>query len=159
MSLSVRRVVTGHDSQGRAIVLTDEIANNVINNRPGAHSAVIWSTDQFPVNNDGDADPTAQRIGTTLENGTVFRVVRYEPGVTPRRHRTDSVDYAVVISGQIEMELDDGVVATLKQGDVLVQRGTVHNWVNKTNEVCIIAFVLVSAKPVTVDGKELPPHG
>ena len=159
MSLSVRRVVTGHDSQGHAIVLIDEIANNVINNRPGAHSAVIWSTDQFPVNNDGDADPTAQRIGTTLENGTVFRVVRYEPGVTPRRHRTDSVDYAVVISGQIEMEMDDGVVVTLKQGDVLVQRGTVHNWVNNTNEVCIIAFVLVSAKTVTADGKELSPHG
>ncbi len=159
MSLSVRRVVTGHDAQGRAVVLTDEIARNVINNRPGAFSSVIWSTDQFPVNNDGNADPTARPIGTTLENGTVFRVVRYEPGVTPRRHRTDSVDYAVVISGQIEMELDDGVVATLKQGDVLVQRGTVHNWVNKTNEVCIIAFVLVSAEPVKINGETLPPHG
>jgi quercetin dioxygenase-like cupin family protein len=159
MSLSVRRVVTGHDNQGRAVVLTDEISTNVINNRPGAFSSVIWSTDQFPVNNDGSEDPTATRIGTTLKNGTVFRVVRYEPGVTPRRHRTDSVDYAVVISGQIDMEMDDGVVVTLKQGDVLVQRGTVHNWVNTTNEVCVIAFVLVSADPVKIDGVELPPHG
>ena len=159
MSLSVRRVVTGHDNKGRAVVLTDEISNNVINNRPGAFSSVIWSTDQFPVNNDGTDDPTATRIGTTLKNGTVFRVVRYEPGVTPRRHRTDSVDYAVVISGQIDMEMGDGVVVTLKQGDVLVQRGTVHNWVNTTNEVCIIAFVLVSADPVKIDGVELPPHG
>jgi len=58
MSLTVRRVITGHDDQGRAIVLTDEISQNVINNRPGAFSSVIWSTDQFPVNNDGDDDPT-----------------------------------------------------------------------------------------------------
>lgn len=159
MSFSVRRVVTGHDAQGRAIVITDELAKNVINNRPGAHSTVIWSTDQFPVDNDGAADPTTKSIGTTLENGTVFRVVRYAPGVTPRRHRTDSIDYAVVVSGEIHMELDDGVVASLKQGDVLVQRGTVHNWVNKGDVDCIIAFVLVSANPAKVNGQELPSHG
>ncbi len=155
MSLHIRRVVTGHDAAGRAVVKIDEPAKNVISNRPGASSCVVWSTRGFPVDNDGDVDPTAAPIGTTLQNGSVFRIVRYEPGVTPRNHRTDSIDYAVVISGQIDMELDDGVVVTLKAGDVLVQRGTIHNWVNRGTEVCVVAFVLISAKPVTAAGKPL----
>ena len=75
--------------------------------------------------------------------------------MTPRNHRTDSIDYAVVISGEIDMELDDGVIVKLKAGDVLVQRGTIHNWVNRGTEDCVIAFVLISAKPVTAAGKAL----
>jgi quercetin dioxygenase-like cupin family protein len=65
----------------------------------------------------------------------------------------------VVISGEIDMELDNGVVAHLKQGDVLVQRGTIHNWVNRGKEVCVIAFVLISAKPVSAGGKRLDAVG
>jgi quercetin dioxygenase-like cupin family protein len=155
MTLQIRRVVTGHDAQGRAKVEVDELAKNVISNRPGASSCVIWSTKGFPVDNDGFDDPTSASFKTTVEGGTVFRIVHYEPGVTPRNHRTDSIDYAVVISGAIEMELDDGVVAKLNAGDVLVQRGTIHNWVNRGTEPCTIAFVLVSAKPVTASGKAL----
>ena len=78
----------------------------------------------------------------------MFRVVQYKPGVAARNHRTDSIDYAVVISGAIEMELDDGVVVKLRAGDVLVQRGTMHNWVNRGTEDCVVAFVLISATPV-----------
>jgi quercetin dioxygenase-like cupin family protein len=155
MSLQIRRVVTGHTQNGRAKVEIDEIATNVISNRPGASSCVVWSTKGFPVDNDGFADPTKASFKTTVDNGTVFRIVRYEPGVTPRNHRTDSIDYAVVMSGAIEMELDDGVVVKLKAGDVLVQRGTIHNWVNRGPDVCVIAFVLISAKPVTAAGKPL----
>ena len=158
MSLKIRRVVTGHDASGRAVVKIDEIAKNVSSRRPGASSTVIWSTDSFPVINEGDDDRSDKVSGTTLENGTVFRVVRYEPGVTPRRHRTDSVDYAVVISGEIDMELD-GETVTLKAGDVLVQRGTVHTWVNRGKEDAVVAFVLVAAKPVTVGGKTLAAVG
>lgn len=159
MSLQIRRVVTGHTSEGRAKVEIDEIAKNVISNRPGASSCVVWSTKGFPVDNDGFSDPTKAEFKTTVEGGTVFRIVRYEPGVTPRNHRTDSVDYAAVLSGSVEMELDDGVVVSLKAGDVLVQRGTVHNWVNRGTEPCIVAFVLVSAKSVTANGKPLPAVG
>ena len=155
MSLQIRRVVTGHDAKGHAKVEIDEIAKNVISNRPGASSCVVWSTKGFPVDNDGFKDPTTGEFKTTVEGGTVFRIVHYAPGVTPRNHRTDSIDYAVVISGAIEMELDDGVVAKLQAGDVLVQRGTIHNWVNKGTEPCVIAFVLISAKPVTAEGKVL----
>jgi quercetin dioxygenase-like cupin family protein len=159
MSMQVRRVVTGNDAKGQAIVEVDEIAKNVISNRPGASSCVVWSTKGFPVDNDGFQDPTSGSFKTTVEGGSVFRIVRYEPGVTPRNHRTDSIDYAVVISGGIDMELDDGVVVSLKAGDVLVQRGTIHNWVNPGTEACIIAFVLISAKPVTASGKSLAAIG
>ena len=158
MSLQVRRVVTGHDAVGRAVVKIDEIAQNISSRRAGVSSTVIWSTDTFPVVNEGDDDLGQRKTGTTLENGTIFRVVRYEPGVVPRRHRTDSIDYAVVISGEIDMELD-GESVTLRAGDVLVQRGTIHNWVNRGKDVAIVAFVLVAAKPVNVDGKPLHAEG
>src|SRR5664279_3392326 len=62
---------------------------------------------------------------------------------------------SISIARAIEMELDDGVVAKLKAGDVLIQRGTIHNWVNRGTEPCIIAFVLISSKPVTAAGKTL----
>jgi quercetin dioxygenase-like cupin family protein len=158
MSLKIRRVVTGHDAQGRAKVLIDEQVKNVISSRPGANSSVIWSSVGFPIDNDGDNDPSHKAIHTTIDNGTVFRVVSFGPGVSPRNHRTDSVDYAVVISGEIDMELDVGVVH-LNAGDILVQRGTIHNWVNKGTAPCVIAFTLVAAKPVTAGGKTLPAQG
>jgi quercetin dioxygenase-like cupin family protein len=135
-------------------VLIDEISKNVVQARPGAHAAVIWSSEGFPVDNDGSADTAGRKVGTTLDNGTVFRVVSFGPGVSPRNHRTDSIDYATVLSGEIDMELD-GTSVHLKAGDVLVQRGTIHNWVNRGTAPCIIAFVLVAAKPVSVGGKVL----
>jgi quercetin dioxygenase-like cupin family protein len=158
MSINVRRVVTGHDDQGRAKVLIDETVKNVASQRPGALYSVIWSSEGFPVDNDGDADPSGKKIGTTIPDGTVFRIVSFGPGVAPRNHRTDSIDYAVVISGEIDMELDVGKVH-LKAGDVLVQRGTIHNWVNTGSQPCVIAFTLVSAKSVTAGGKALPAQG
>ena len=132
----------------------DETAKNVTQGRPGAHAAVIWTSEGFPVDNGGDADTSSRKVGTTLDNGTVFRVVSFGPGVTPRNHRTNSIDYAVVMSGEIDMELD-GESVHRKAGDVLVQRGTVHNWVNQGSAPCVIAFVLVAAKPVTAGGKVL----
>src|SRR5215468_7592581 len=154
MSLTVRRVVTGHDSNGNARVVIDEIANNVATTRPGANAAVIWTSEGFPVNNDGNVDICDRKVGTTLDNGAVFRVVSFGPGVAPRNHRTDSIDYATVISGEIDMQLD-GETVHLKAGDVLVQRGTIHNWVNTGTVPCVIAFVLVTAKSVTAGGKVL----
>jgi quercetin dioxygenase-like cupin family protein len=158
MSLNLRRVVTGHDANGRALVKIDEVSKNLVSGRPGATSCVVWTTESFPVNNTGDADEATRQVGTTLNNGTVFRVVEFAPGVAPRNHRTDSIDYAVVMSGEIDMELDDSVVH-LKAGDVLVQRGTIHNWLNRGTVPCVIAFVLIDAKPVEVGGKVLHAEG
>jgi quercetin dioxygenase-like cupin family protein len=158
MAVNVRRVVTGHDANGRAKVAIDEVSKNVISSRPGASACVIWTTEGFPVDNTGDADTSTRKVGTTLANGCVFRVVEFAPGVSPRNHRTDSIDFAVVMSGEIDMQLDDSEVH-LKAGDLLVQRGTIHNWVNRGREPCQIAFVLVDAKPVTVGGKTLLAEG
>jgi quercetin dioxygenase-like cupin family protein len=158
MALQVRRVVTGHDDNGRAIVAIDEISKNLLSGRPGQMGCVVWTTEGFPVDNTRNEDTGPRKVGTTLPNGTVFRVVEFGPGVSPRNHRTDSIDYAVVISGEIDMQLDDTVV-TLRAGDVLVQRGTIHNWINKTDKPCVIAFVLIDAKPVQAGGKVLNASG
>ncbi|MGC2204202.1 MAG: cupin domain-containing protein [Stellaceae bacterium] len=158
MALQIRRVVTGHDTSGRATVKIDEIAKNPVSSRPGATSCVVWTTHGFPVNNDGGEDESRRQTCTTLDNGTIFRILELAPGVSPRNHRTDSIDYAVVMSGEVNMELDDTTVH-LKAGDVLVQRGTIHNWVNRGTEPCVIAFVLIAAKPVTAGGKVLHAQG
>jgi quercetin dioxygenase-like cupin family protein len=152
--LKIRRVVTGHDKDGRAVVRIDEDCKNVISRRPNHASCVIWSTGEFPTDNGSEADGGAREVATTDPNGTVFRLVEYSPGVSPRNHRTESVDYAVVISGEIDMEMD-GAMVHLKAGDVLVQRGTIHNWINRGTVPCVVAFVLVAAKPVERAGKVL----
>jgi len=158
MPLQVRRIVTGHDATGHAIVKIDEIVGNPREGRPGARVHPVWTTEGFPANNDGQEDAGQRQTGTTLENGTVFRVIEFHPGVTPRNHRTDSIDYAIVISGEIDMQLDDSTVH-LKAGDVLVQRGTIHNWVNRGALPCVIAFVLIAAKSVEAGGKTLAAQG
>ena len=158
MALQIRRVVTGHDASGRAVVKIDEVAKNLVSSRPGATACVVWTTEGFPVDNTGEEDAGLRKTGTTLDNGTVFRILELAPGVTPRNHRTDSIDYAIVMSGEVDMELDDTTVH-LKAGDVLVQRGTIHNWVNRGTLPCVIAFVLIAAKPVEVGGRVLHAQG
>ena len=152
MAIKVRRVVTGHDKHGKAVVRIDDVGAHVGSSRPGMTRQLIWTTTDLPVKfvEDGE-DKGAREIGTTITNGSVFRVIEFEPGVTPRNHRTDSIDYAVVMSGAIDMEMDDTVVH-LQAGDVLVQRGTIHNWVNNGTEPCVIAFVLIGAEGNTAVG-------
>jgi quercetin dioxygenase-like cupin family protein len=159
MTVHVRRVVTGHDGKGRAVVKIDEVSKNIVSNRPGASASVIWTTDTIPADNSGDADTSTKKIGTTLPGGTVFRVIEFSPGVSPRVHRTDSIDYAVVISGEIDMELEKGTEVHLRAGDVLVQRGTLHNWINRGTAPCVMAFVLVDAKSASAGGKVLSAVG
>ena len=153
MALQVRRVVTGHDKAGRAVVIFDGVSA-VHSGRPGHEASVIWTTEGYPVDNDGAEDAALRQVGSTLPDGSVFRVISYGPGVAPREHRTDSIDYAVVISGEIDMELE-GSLVHLRAGDVLVQRGTIHNWVNNGTQACVIAFVLIDAKPAETGGRVL----
>lgn len=156
--LRIRRVVTGHDDDGRAIVAIDEIAENVLSRREGQQGIVVWSTDESPADNMDPADGAARTLATSDDNGTVFRIVKYDPGVAPRQHRTQSLDYAVVMSGEITMGLDDGDVH-LRQGDVLVQRGTIHNWVNNGSVPCVVAFILCAAKPIEAADETLEATG
>jgi quercetin dioxygenase-like cupin family protein len=158
MAFQVRRVITGHDASGRAIVTIDEVSTNVFSGRPGATACNVWTTDSSPANNDGAADEGLRKVGTTLKDGTIFRIIEFAPGLAPRNHRTDSIDYIVVMAGEIDMELD-GSVVHLQAGDVMVQRGTIHNWVNRGTAPCVLAVVLVDAKPVEAGGKVLPAAG
>jgi mannose-6-phosphate isomerase-like protein (cupin superfamily) len=159
MTLQIRRVITGHKPDGKATVLIDDIsknrpprdATNTVN-----ETTVIWTSEGFPVSNDDQkSDAGTREVGITQSGGTVFRVVSFGPGNPDMNHRTDSIDYAVVMSGEIDMELDDGESVHLKAGDVLVQRGTIHNWKNRGSEPCLIAFILISAKPVETGGRVL----
>ena len=100
---------------------------------PAPWRHAIWTTEGFPVNNDSQDDAGARPVQTTLPGGTIFRVIEFKPGVQARNHRTDSIDYIVVMAGEIDMEMD-GTMVHLKAGDVLVQRGTIHNWINNGTE-------------------------
>lgn len=156
----VRRVITGHDAQGKAIVKVDEVCTDFVEGRPNGFVRNIWTTDTTPADNSGQQDGGA-RAGrfTMIENGTVFRILHFLPGVAQRVHRTDSIDYLVVMAGEIDMELDDGVSVHLDTGDVMVQRGTVHNWVNRGTEPCTMAVILVHANPVEAGGRTLNAFG
>jgi mannose-6-phosphate isomerase-like protein (cupin superfamily) len=158
MSLHIRRVVTGHDDNGRAVVTIDEVSTNVISRRPQHQSCVVWSTGGFPSDNSTALDGGLRPVASTDPNGSVFRIVEYGPGVAPRNHRTESIDYAVVLAGEIDMDID-GATVHLRQSDVLVQRGTIHNWNNRGSEPCVIAFVLIAAKPVERAGRILSATG
>ena len=154
MAFQVRRVITGHDANGRAVVMIDEDSKHAFSGRAGATGVNVWTTAGFPANNDGAEDAGLRKVGTTLPDGTIFRVLEFAPGLAPRNHRTDSIDYIVVMSGEIDMELD-GTVVHLRAGDVMVQRGTIHNWVNRGTEPCVLAVILIAAKPVAAGGKVL----
>ncbi|WP_444905516.1 cupin domain-containing protein [Microbulbifer sp. SSSA008] len=154
MSVNVRRVVTGHDPEGKPVVLIDDQGLHTSSWRPHMVQQQLWTTQGLPVElcEDGRDNGGRKFDGTTIPGGSVFKVVEFGPGVTPRSHQTDSIDYAVVMSGNIEMEMGDEVVVKLSAGDALVQRGTVHNWVNRGEEPCVIAFVLISSTGNTAFG-------
>ncbi len=168
-----RRVVTGHDASGKAVVVIDGAAPNVkLRKASGATSTLLWVTDESPADISGGADRADRDLGVAPPPvGSIFRIVDFPPSAEfepvdnealiremgieqgasragPARHaamhRTQSIDYAVVMSGEIDMLLDDSEVH-LKAGDVLVQRGTNHAWVNRGKESCRVAFVLIDA--------------
>ena len=139
--MRIRRVVTGHDADGKAVVKWDSEID-AVPGRPGFSHVPLWATDKLPPVLT-DEDPAKWDIGTTVADGSVFRIIKYDPGVAGRWHETDSIDYAVVLSGEIDMQLDEGEVH-LAAGDVLVQRATNHNWVNRGTAPCVIAFILIA---------------
>lgn len=165
MALQVRRIVTGHDATGKAIVTTDErVAAESGRVRPGIVRCEVWSTNRMPVSN-SDAAETEQRKGFVIRHnyvgsgqGTVVRVVEFAPGAPKFMHRTETLDYAILLSGECDLELDDGKTVHVTQGDIVVQRGTMHAWVNNGTKPCVFAFVLIDAEPVNVAGQSLRTH-
>src|SRR5215213_2522437 len=134
---SIRRVITGHDSDHAAKVIRDEPATNAKYPQPGLVSTMMWCTEGAPAKmpiGEQPEDMGARILGTAPpKNGTRFAVIDFPPGNEPHMHRTETIDYVIVIEGEIEMRMDESTV-TLKQGDVMVQRGTNHAWANRSSK-------------------------
>jgi quercetin dioxygenase-like cupin family protein len=144
-------VVTGHDGKQVAKVITDGPATNAKYPAPGIVSTMIWCTDETPADipaGEDVEDMGARIIGTAPPpHGTRFAVIDFPPGNRAIMHRTETIDYVVVLSGEIDMDMDDSTVR-LRAGDVMVQRGTNHAWANRGTARARLAFVLVDAKPL-----------
>ena len=148
-----RRIVTGHDERNVARVIIDGPATNTRTGASGSSSTLLWCTDATPADiaiGTNVEDMGARKIGTPPPpNGTRFAVLEFPPGSVSPLHRTETIDYVIVIEGELEMDLDDSTVK-LKAGDVLVQRGTNHSWANRSGAPARAAFVLVDAKPLGI---------
>jgi quercetin dioxygenase-like cupin family protein len=155
LSSAFRRIVTGHDRAGHSIILSDDSLEPQPIPSGDAAFQLVWTTPTVPVDmNNGDDGPTP--AGLTLNGGSVIRIVDMLPGRSSPMHRSFSIDYGVVLSGELELELDGGETVALSAGDIVVQRGTTHLWRNPSSDrVCRIAFVLIEAKPIVVDGRVL----
>ena len=149
----IRRFVTGHDADHVAKVLMQGPATNAKYPSPDTVSTLIWSTDRTPADiavGEEIEDLGARIIGTAPPaNGTRFAVIDFPPGNRPRMHRTETIDYVIVLEGEIEMDMDDSTVK-MKAGDVMVQRGTNHAWANRSNRRARVAFVLIDAAPLGI---------
>jgi len=172
MALHSRRIVTGHDADGKAVILIDDAPQ--IRKRPGSGTEVqqFWVTERTPAEEVGAKDPTDKIKGTNPPlSGSHFRLLEIPPekdhprteaeaeahrktqgvevgplgkGKHPGMHRTHSIDYAIIVKGEIDMMLDDSEVHC-REGDVVIQQGTDHAWVNRGDKPCQIAFILIGA--------------
>ena len=170
---TVRRVITGHRSDGRSTVLIDTLAPNVKQRQAGNASTLLWVTEETPALVSDAGDRAAREIGVPPpRRGSVFRIAEFPPrtggevrdnetvlrdfgigpdvkrGHPPRHpaiHRTRSLDYVVVLEGEIDLLLDDRDLR-LKAGDVIVQQATNHAWINRGAATCRLAMVFVDAE-------------
>lgn len=176
MAPPVRRIVTGHNDAGKSIFVMDGPAPMVNENNAGVTVTELWETRATPASNAGADDPTRHAFRLMPpKNGSNFRIIEYLPDKqrvaqlkapsTPHNtmiegyqrdlankrhpgfHKTDTIDYAIVLKGEIWALMDEGEVL-MKTGDVLVQRGTSHAWSVRTDEPATVAFVLIDAEPV-----------
>ena len=150
---TIRRIVTGHGEDRIARAMLDAPAANAKQAGNGAVSTLIWSTDRTPADialGTDFEDMGARIIGTQPpRSGTRFAVIEFPPGAPTAMHRTESIDYVICIAGEIDMDMDDSTV-TMRAGDVMVQRGTNHSWVNRSSGPARLAFVLIDAEPLGI---------
>ena len=158
MAATVKRIVTSHDAAGKPVFYkTDELPILSSPAAPGMSGAMIWTTGAVPADNTGDLEGEHRSQGAGLKGGSVLWVTEFEPGFQSPLHRTFSIDYGVVISGALELELDGGECVRLAPGDLIVQRGTNHLWRNPSKqEPCRIVMSMIEAHPVEIDGRQLP---
>ena len=153
----VRRIVTGHNPQGSAVLKSDaRFASEPIASGD-AEFALLWTTATVPADNNDETDGRARDAGLTIEQGSVFRIVDFLPGAMSPMHRTNSVDYGIVLSGEIELELENGIRTIAGPHSVIIQRGTNHKWRNPSaSDYARVAFVLIEAPAYQHNGQPLP---
>ncbi|WDF74513.1 cupin domain-containing protein [Novosphingobium sp. KACC 22771] len=152
----VQRVVTGHDADGRAIFKSEDLSPTRMIPSGDAAFLTIWSTETVPADLNDERDGRDLPTGLTLERGSVIRITDMLPGKESPMHRTNSIDYGIVLQGEIELELEDGRKKTIGQGGIIIQRGTNHLWRNTSDQVCRIAFILIEAPAYLHNGQPLP---
>jgi len=151
MTENQRRIVTGHDSSGRAVLVADGPTPTVWEAPDGGPVYELWQHSGTPDNSGNFVDPIlGDHSFPPPPRGSVLRIVDFAPRATDdvvHMHRTPSLDYCYVIEGSIVAVLDDEEV-TMTAGDVLVQRGTNHGWRNESGATCRVLFVLIDAEPL-----------
>jgi quercetin dioxygenase-like cupin family protein len=141
-----RRIVTGHDDDGRSIVLSDGPTPTTLALPTGVVFHEIWSTAGAPAPIAAAAadEPTARPLQVAPDPlGTIVHVIDMPPGSSADMHRTRTIDYGIVLEGEVVLELDDGSETRFTSGDILVQRGTAHAWYNRSDSTARMLFVLV----------------
>ncbi|MBJ7484685.1 cupin domain-containing protein [Brevundimonas sp.] len=152
---SFRRIVTGHDAQGRAVIRSDDTLSPTRIDSGDAAFQLVWTTPTVPADLNGGEDGPAP-VGKTLHGGSVIRIVDMLPGKQSPMHRSWSIDYGVVLSGRLQLTLEGGETTVAETGDIVVQRGTNHLWTNPSaTEICRVAFILIEAIPIEVGGRVL----
>ncbi len=149
----IRRVITGHSGKNVAKVIIEGRAANTKIPREGVASTLMWCTDAMPADiaiGEDVEDMGARMLGTAPPpHGSRFIVMEFAPGIASEMHRTETIDFIVMIEGEIDMDMDDSTVK-LRAGDTMVQRGTNHAWVNRGKVPARMAIVLLDAKPLGI---------
>ncbi|CAD6587433.1 MAG: hypothetical protein CYPHOPRED_003914 [Cyphobasidiales sp. Tagirdzhanova-0007] len=153
----VIRYVTGHTPEGKAIVVKQD-APKALHSGSDFTVYEAWIADHFPHDNASTADLAKDfSHGDTFKtlsqaNGAICRAVDIAPNTITSMHRTQSLDFGIVVMGEVYLEVDDGVEQLIKQGEVVVQRGTMHRWTNKMDTWVRMYFVLLGAQDLYIDG-------
>ncbi len=155
MTPEIPRFLTTHDETGRARFAPDRHIGFREVDGGDARFSLIWTTDRSPADNADETDGADRQVSLAQKGGSVLRVVDIRPGARSPMHRTVSIDYGIVLEGEIVLELDSGEERTVPQGGIVIQRGTNHAWVNRTADWVRIAFVLLDAQPLVIGGQKL----
>jgi quercetin dioxygenase-like cupin family protein len=159
----LHRYITDHSTSGQAVFSTqlpeEQPWNNIENT---AHFALGYTTSEFPVNLNKNRDISNYESflnkapGLVVRGGTTLRIVDVPPGSLSPMHRTVSLDYGVVLEGEVWLELDSGEKRLMRRGDTAIQRGTNHAWRNQSNtEWARMLYVLQECEPIEIEGKRL----
>lgn len=156
-TLNVRRIVTGHDADGSAVIREDKMMETRV---LGAEAEMVlaWTTDTFPSDNNDDFDGALREVKRVSPGGSVLQFVTMHPHTSSKHHRTLSLDYGIVLEGEVTLQLDNGEETVCRPGDVVIQRGTIHTWRNDGDVPTKVAFILLDAKPVQIGDKTLDPE-